>query len=92
MALSFPHVKSSLEELSMSALAAVIASLCFLIVLLREFRSWSRLNQVPGPFSHSISKIPMIRAAASIRMSSYLRELGDQYGTGANPGCILILY
>jgi len=80
MALTYSHTKSSLQELS-STLAVVIAGLCFLLLLFREFRSWSRLSHVPGPFSYAISKIPMVRVAASGRLSYHLQELGDKYGT-----------
>ena len=89
MALTYSHTKSSLQELSPSTLAVAIASLCFVLLLFREFRSWSRLSHVPGPFSYAISKIPMVRVAASGRLSYHLQGLGDKYGTEETLGLFL---
>lgn len=80
MSTTFTQIKSSLQELSPSAWVVFITGFCFL-VLFKEFRSWSRLNHVPGPFSYSISKLPMARIAAGGRLSHHLQELGDRYGT-----------
>lgn len=64
-----------------SATLALIGVTCVLSALLaREYYSWYRLRQVPGPFLNSLSIYGMNKLAMSGKMSFILRDLGEKYG------------
>lgn len=81
-AMNGPSVSWSTGEPWLTGRPLFDAVLLFIFIasLVSFVRSWYRLRHVPGPFFHSISSLPTLRANLSGRAHEVLYDLTSDYG------------